>query len=395
MADQEVICLSDSDDDTEKENNRPKIKSEGNIKSESPEDDEVQVLDGTTLHQPVFHHAGSDDDDELQIVGSTNTVVLPHNRQDCLICRYDVSSGGNGNRMFCRLCFCYVCDKEAGECVDWFEGGRGVCVDDAREEGGEKEKETGNANVVDGEKVKSVEIPTASAENGGDCDANNDSDDQANNDSIDSEKVTAAAAATSKDDADPVKSANTTTTNNDSQDQANNDSNDSEKVAAAAAVTSKDDANSSNTITAASTAAASTTTTTTAATSENTKPHKNHCQATDRGPLKTFWYNMRLAVRAGRDPSSVSNTTTLTSAESERQMMQRYADNYGDALQHAMQEAMNHFAGRRRGRTSSNPPASRRRRTRPRNGSLGPSDHRQRIRAQNMLESLYQNPDSW
>eukprot|EP00956_Cyclotella_meneghiniana_P044779 scaffold335757_cov93-Cyclotella_meneghiniana.AAC.1 len=111
---------------------------------------------------------------------------------------------------------------------------------------------------------------------------------------------------------------------------------------------------------------------------------------------------MRLAIKSGNDPSTVASaSTSRTNANSEHEL-QLFANRYAFDLERAMQQANGAMAAtsrrtsvhRRRGR-SNNPPTSNRRRTRPRNSSLGPSDHRQRIRAQNMLEALYQNPDGW
>ncbi|KAL7462366.1 hypothetical protein ACHAXS_002744 [Conticribra weissflogii] len=59
-----------------------------------------------------------DKDDEVEIVGELNITNLPHNRQDCLECRLNTSGG---NASFCKLCYCFVCDKLASECRNWVD----------------------------------------------------------------------------------------------------------------------------------------------------------------------------------------------------------------------------------------------------------------------------------
>ena len=333
MTDHEVICLSDSEDEklsSNKENIANKELKVATFKS-----DEVQIVDPPPAASiPLHSSTALQSDDELEIVGLKNTTKLPHNRHDCLECRYvpltdltqlnsltSTSSNDDGrrnNRKFCSLCYCYVCDKKAEECVNWFLGGRGELVEDG--EGAAGTDGTGEAGPL-----KSVEETE---------DDNNSSSKPESKQSLsESTGKTTPAAASSSNNTDQYK------------------------------------------------------------------PHKNHCQACDTGPLKSFWYNMRLAVREGRDPSTITLHTNHRSQGFDS--MQRYIENYGNTLQNAMalaqarssSRARSSSANRRRAR--SQPSSRSRRRTRPRNGSLTPSDHRERIRAQNMLESLYQNPDSW
>ena len=70
--------------------------------------------------------AAGEMEEELEIVGTTNEQRFPHSRHDCLEFRYDNSDGGgkDGNSKFCSLCYCYVCDRPAGECNNWFRGRR-------------------------------------------------------------------------------------------------------------------------------------------------------------------------------------------------------------------------------------------------------------------------------
>ena len=355
MSDHEVICLSDSDHDDDDDvkiqssNNKENI----NVSIPKSSEEEVQIVEAAPAKMIPLHASASslNSDDELEIVGSKNTTRLPHSRHDCLSCRYcpvtdltqltlltattcSTTNGNNGdkdnggrreNRKYCSLCYCYVCDRKAEECTNWFLGGRGELVPDDDDAG------TVGGGAAAAGPLKSVE------------DNDNDSNSKSNKSAC-------------------LKDSSAATT------------------------------------TAASTDASSNT--------DQYKPHKNHCQATDKGPLKSFWYNMRIAVREGRDPSTITTNTTSRSRSSIDDDMQRYMENYGHTLQAAMatvrsrsrsSTARRSTSSRRRARSQPPPPPSsqQRRRTRPRNGSLTPSDHRDRIRAQNMLEALYQNPDSW
>ena len=95
------------------------------------------MVDGSDLQPELSTNAtataAAGSDDELEIVGTKNEANYIHNRQNCLVCRYKLCSNVKQwhaeNRMFCSKCYCFICDKPAVECEDWFEGERGVCVD--------------------------------------------------------------------------------------------------------------------------------------------------------------------------------------------------------------------------------------------------------------------------
>ena len=91
-----------------------------------------------------------DDNDEIQIVGEANVTRLPHNRQDCLEYRYVLDGNTPSNASFCSLCYCFVCDKLASECVNWVNGGSGITANG-------KEKRSGNGSD-NSEKIKDEDL---------------------------------------------------------------------------------------------------------------------------------------------------------------------------------------------------------------------------------------------
>ena len=134
-----ISCLSSDD-----ENKDDHCSQKENVESE------IEVMDkaqhATTMIAP---NNDDDNDEELQLVGTANEQKFPHNRQDCLECRYTIDSGnGNlSNARFCELCYCYVCDKPASECVTWFRGEKGICSDaGANNDSTEKKAANGNNN---------------------------------------------------------------------------------------------------------------------------------------------------------------------------------------------------------------------------------------------------------
>lgn len=357
----EVICLSDDEDTTNnatagnnKENvendipdikptvktEQPAVKSEPSasiFSQETNPDDEVEVVDASAIQRPVLtttattNAEGDDDDDELEVMGATNVQNFVHNRKDCLTCRYvadESSADRKSNAKFCSKCYCYVCDKLASECTDWYLGEKGECVDNDNDA-----KASGDA---DGDEKESGD--------------NKDDSEQA-----EASKADGTSLATASTTAAPATGTASTT-------------------AASAELT------------------ATTTSASAASTSDNInqQPHKNHCQATDEGPKKNFWRNMRKAIQENKDPSTVSNTST-SRAECEAQMIRQYQENYNPAMQLAMQQAISRSNSSSRRRARSNPLTSFRRRARPRGSTLGAGDHQQRIRAQQMLEELYRS----
>ena len=258
--------------------------------------------------------------------GTANEQKLPHNRRECLDFRYKEDSS-NDNAKFCSLCYCYVCDKPATECEDWFMGNNGVCSE------------------------------VSSSAN-----ANEDDDD---------------------DGGGKAKTGDTTTTS---------------------------DGNNSS------------------------APHKNHCNATDKGSQKLLWSNMRTAIKKGRDPAQVTNSHMPEADEGEEDSpfgnshsLQQFLANYGVGHQGQARHRNNATArggARQRhsyapgttsasatnrsvygsttyegaqSRSSSAPPRRRRKQQSGGNGNgndsgskrPAPHDHRARIRTQEMLEDLY------
>ena len=125
---------------------------------DSDDDSAVEIVDAAAFREQQQQAAaaaaaattnnnngGEDSDEELQCVGTANETKLPHNRQDCLTFRYNnnnssSTSNGNGtsccaeitleNAKFCQLCYCYVCDKPASECTNWYLGEKGAVHED-------------------------------------------------------------------------------------------------------------------------------------------------------------------------------------------------------------------------------------------------------------------------
>ena len=263
----------------------------------------------------------------VNMKGTANEQKLPHNRRECLDYRYKEDSS-NDNAKFCSLCYCYVCDKPATECEDWFMGNNGVCSEVSS---------SANANA------------------------------NANDD----------------DGGGKAKTGDTTTTS---------------------------DGNNSS------------------------APHKNHCNATDKGSQKLLWSNMRTAIKKGRDPAQVTNSHMPEADEGEEDgpfgnshSLQQFLANYMPGVGHQGRARHRNHATARGGarqrhsyapstasasatnrsvygsttyegaqsRSSSAPPRRRRRQQSGGNGNdsgskrPAPHDHRARIRTQEMLEDLY------
>lgn len=301
---------------------------------DNDDDDDIEVVDSSAYRSQIQSASASamadgggvaaacnDNDEELEIVGTQNEQKLPHIRHDCLEFRYNancnIAGGGSGsennNEAFCGLCYCYVCDKPASKCDNWFMGGKGICSD------------TATAGNTDGK---------------------------------------------AKDDGENIKN--------------------------------------------------------------NTEPHKNHCNATDKGSQSQLWKNMRKAIKDGKDPSQVSNAreSAVEGTSDTQEQLRQYLANYSNITSGggSNQRSRIHATaqgGARRGRSfgggggagafASNAsaygsttyaaaagaslPASLGGRSRSAGGrrsarSSGtkrpaPHDHRARIRTQRMLEDLY------
>mmetsp|Transcript_3042 Transcript_3042/g.5018 ORF Transcript_3042/g.5018 Transcript_3042/m.5018 type:complete len:393 (-) Transcript_3042:110-1288(-) len=126
------------------------------------DDSAVEIVDAVAFRDQQHQQAtaaaaaptgGEDSDDELRCVGTANETKLPHNRQDCLEFRYNNSNNTNSssccaettleNAKFCQLCYCYVCDKPASECTDWYLGGKGFIYHDGNGGPPEDQKQSG------------------------------------------------------------------------------------------------------------------------------------------------------------------------------------------------------------------------------------------------------------
>lgn len=101
---------------------------------------EVQVVEPVApeIHAVAPAAAAADDSDDVVLVGTANESRLPHMRQHCpdnkfvqdvvalnrqshmtAIKRKEVDEGKTGNVSFCDLCYCFVCDKPAKDCISW------------------------------------------------------------------------------------------------------------------------------------------------------------------------------------------------------------------------------------------------------------------------------------
>jgi len=153
--------------------------------SDDDDDSAVEIVDAATFREQQQqqaaatatannHDNGDDSDEELQCVGTANETKLPHNRQDCLAFRYNNNNNNNSstssdgsyccaettleNAKFCHLCYCYVCDKPASECTNWYLGEKGVVID-----------KDGNGSAPEDKKQSSTCKTDKEEEEGNDC----------------------------------------------------------------------------------------------------------------------------------------------------------------------------------------------------------------------------------
>lgn len=108
------------------------------IGDEGGDDDDVMVVEppAETLYAVAAANGGGCGDDEIQMLGCKNQVRLPHLRQHCTEIpfvplpnfQYSAATGFisktyvedeeyEGNIDVCDLCYCYICDKPAKECL--------------------------------------------------------------------------------------------------------------------------------------------------------------------------------------------------------------------------------------------------------------------------------------
>ena len=78
--------------------------------------DEVQLVDAP-IRKPKLPTGAAGErkhqgDEDVVLVGTVNEQRFPHMRQHCVDHEY-------GNRSYCDLCYCFVCDILASECKSW------------------------------------------------------------------------------------------------------------------------------------------------------------------------------------------------------------------------------------------------------------------------------------
>jgi hypothetical protein len=101
------------------------------------DDDDVQVVEAPrTIPTAASLAAATDTDtstnnDEIQVVGTVNQMLLPHMRQHCTshsflqnndprrLTNKEMKKLSNHNMKVCSLCYCYACDVVASECPKW------------------------------------------------------------------------------------------------------------------------------------------------------------------------------------------------------------------------------------------------------------------------------------
>jgi len=86
-------------------------------------DEEIQILDDNEEGPFQLIAAASktnSTDDDLEVLGIRNEVILPHNRCDCPKNKFSMSGcDAHQNEKHCDKCYCYVCDCLASECKSW------------------------------------------------------------------------------------------------------------------------------------------------------------------------------------------------------------------------------------------------------------------------------------
>jgi hypothetical protein len=86
-------------------------------------DDEIEIVDKVDTFQALEPTTTAVADDEIEVVGTKNQVLLPHMRQHCTEKPFSNSSDKGArdaeNQSTCECCYCYVCDAKADECQVW------------------------------------------------------------------------------------------------------------------------------------------------------------------------------------------------------------------------------------------------------------------------------------
>jgi len=88
--------------------------------------EEIVVLDNRKAppisYDPV---SASNDNDDVQVVGTVGHIRLPHMRQHCTekpfqsIANTTYAAQRGNNKNYCEDCYCYVCDVKASDCAVW------------------------------------------------------------------------------------------------------------------------------------------------------------------------------------------------------------------------------------------------------------------------------------
>lgn len=87
------------------------------------DDDEVQVVDGATISQPLTNSSTTDNDDpsaaqdDVCLLGATGPNALedfPHSRESCVKHPFQ-----DNPLLHCSHCYCFVCDIVASACLSW------------------------------------------------------------------------------------------------------------------------------------------------------------------------------------------------------------------------------------------------------------------------------------
>ena len=84
------------------------------------DDNEVQIVDPPPRATPVKTdaHNKPNGDDDVEVMGTVNSVRLPHMRCHCTEYPF-VENQKENNGQTCDLCYCYVCDVPVKECKEW------------------------------------------------------------------------------------------------------------------------------------------------------------------------------------------------------------------------------------------------------------------------------------
>lgn len=84
-------------------------------------DDEVEVVAAPAVVTTVNEGRESTQQDDVQVVGTSNALRLPHMRCHCTVYKYivDLTEAPSDNLDCCDLCYCYVCDTLVKDCSNW------------------------------------------------------------------------------------------------------------------------------------------------------------------------------------------------------------------------------------------------------------------------------------